>query len=262
MFNGLKKYLHERRHGKNIYLIYSMGKVGSSTLIDLFEKQFPYLPAFQLHFLSDYWIKEKIPAMPEYYHVNLIPAKNFEDFRRAHPDYNVKIITLVREPVVRDISDVFENWTDFFKTKDSAELTTEKIFARLHQHDFEYTLNWFDTEFKAWTGIDIYQQEFNKDKGYSIWNSGGYDVLCIKLEKMDKVLNQAMLEFCGLNLKPGGKANVSAQKKIRDLYKTVIDKFRLSPEQEKIIYTSKLVNHFYSEQEIASQKLRWTISNQ
>lgn len=262
MFNRLRKYFHERKLGKNVYLIYSMGKVGSSTLMELFEQQYPFLPAFQLHFLSDYWIKEKIPSMPEYYHINLKPANEFNTFLQEHPDYSIKIITLVREPVIRDISDIFENWTDFFKTNDSQDLRIEKILERLKKHDFEYTLNWFDNEFKAWTGVDIFKQPFDKEKGYSIWKSGGKEILCIKLEKLDEVLNKAMLEFCGLNLRPGSMANVSANKKTRHLYKQVTDTFRLTPDQEMLIYSSQLVNHFYTEAEIINQKKRWASQSQ
>lgn len=258
MFGKLQKYFHERKHGKNIYLIYSMGKVGSSTVTALIEKQFPFVPVFQLHFLSDHWIKEVLPALPVHYHGNLAHAQNFFEFRNQHPDYRIKIITLVREPVIRDISDVFENWQDFFKTKNVADVTFEKVMNRLTSHDFEYTLNWFDTEFKAWTGIDIYEQKFDKERGYSAWNFDAFDILCIKLEKLDQVLAPAIMEFGGLHLKTSGNANVSAQKNIRDLYKRTVDEFRLSEVQQALIFDSALVNHFYSTEEIAKLKIRWT----
>lgn len=253
--------MHERKHGKYIYLIYSMGKVGSSTVKELVEQQFPFLPCFQPHFLSDHWLKEIIPAMPEHYHVNLKPAQEFNEFRKLHPEYKVKIITLVREPVIRDISDVFENWRDFFKTNDMKSLTSNQILERLHTHNFEYTLNWFDTEFKAWTGVNVYEQDFDKGKGYSIWQSNGHDILCIQLEQLNEVLCKAMSEFAGLKLQPGKSANTSEQKGMKELYRTVASTFSLSNEQQAIVYQSKYVNHFYSANDINRQKQRWVKSN-
>ncbi len=257
MFRNLKRYFHEKKHGKNIYLVYSMGKVGSSTVTELLEKQYPFLPVFQLHFLSDYWIKQLIPSMPAHYHVNLAPAEAFRKFRESHPDYRLKIITLVREPVIRDISDIFENWQDFFKTKNVDDLQIDRIMERLHQHEFEYSLNWFDSEFKAWTGVDIYTQKFEKQRGYSSWKFDAFDVLCIKLERLDQVLIPAMSEFCGLRLRMENNSNVSAQKNIAQLYKLASTTFKLSKRQEHLVFDSLLVNHFYSPEEIAKFKIRW-----
>lgn len=257
MFGKLKRYFHEKKHGKNTYLVYSMGKVGSSTVTELMEKQYPFLPVFQIHFLSDNWIKKIIPSMPAYYHVNIPPSEVFLQFKNEHPENRLKIITLVREPVIRDISDVFENWRDFFKTSEIGDLKMELIMNRLHQHDFDYTLSWFDTEFKEWTGIDIYTQPFDKEKGYSIWKFDSFDVLCIKLEKLDHVLNSSMMDFCGLDLKVARNSNVSAQKNIRELYKETVSEFRLSEKQEHLIFDSRLVNHFYSENEIAKLRNKW-----
>lgn len=259
-----QKWLLERKarkfrkqHGDQIFLIYTMGKVGSSTLQSSFETNYPFLPAFQIHFLSDYWLKEKLPSMPEYYQVHLKWAKRFFDFRKANPKHRLKIITLMREPVMRDVSDLFENGAEYFQTDDLNKVSEEKILERLAKNDYDYTLNWFENEFNAWTGIDIYSQPFQKEKGYSIWKFPDFDILCIQLEKLDDVIKEAMTEFSGFPFELADKANSSENKSTKALYKNVVGKFRLSPEKAKAVYESKLVQHFYSEKEIEEFKKRW-----
>ena len=260
MFEKLKKRLHEWRYGKNIYLVYTMGKVGSTTFETALEKQYKFLPVFKLHFLSDYWIKEVIPKMAEGFHQNIGIARQFEKFRSAHPDYRLKIITMVREPVSRDISDIFQNWQIFFDTNRISELSPQKILDYLGHHKFEYTLNWFDTEFKKWTGKNIYEMKFDKEKGYTIWSFEEFDLLCVKLEKLDSVLKEASREFFRFDISAEVKANTAEEKDIKDLYRLVMRDFKLNPVQEDLVYHSKLVNHFYTAEEIAQQRSRWTRS--
>ncbi len=260
MLQGIRRYFHERKYGENYYLVYSMGKVGSSTVYTELIRQFP-VDAIQLHFLSDHWLKEVLPTMHDAfgYHAGL--ADEYAAHRKQKPNQRLKIITMVREPVIRDISDVFENWKTFFSLEKAHELTSEMVLTRLRMHKFEYTLNWFDNEFRNWTGIDIYNKPFDKEQGYSVWHFDAFDVLCIKLEKMDSVLTKGMLELGGPPLKQGSNANVATSKAIKDVYKDVSNKFRLSPEQENILLNSKYLNHFYTADEIMALKTRWSSNN-
>lgn len=249
-----KQFVEE--YGKPLVLIYSMGKVGSSTLKASFDHAYPFLPVYQIHFLSDLWLKKKLPAMSSYFGMHTKWAEEFFSFRSAHPDYRMKIITLVREPVVRNISDVFENGREFFKSS-LEEAGEDKIIDWLKKDDYEYTLNWFDTEFFEWTGVDIYSLPFDREKGFSCWKMKDFDLLCIKLEKLDERIEEAMQELAGFPFSLDVTANKSENKEGKELYKSVLKKFRIPAEKGDWLYGSKLVTHFYTEEEIARFKAQW-----
>ena len=44
-----------------VFLIYTMGKVGSTSVYNSLKKQLPFAKVFHVHFLSDFYLNEVLP---------------------------------------------------------------------------------------------------------------------------------------------------------------------------------------------------------
>ena len=253
-----KRKVHELKYGKQFFLIYSMGKVGSTTAYTFLKKQYPFIPVHHVHFLSDYWLKEKLPKLDSFFHNNIKAAASVFKSLAKHPDYRLKIITMVRDPMIREISDIFQNWKGILDVKTVDELTVDKLSLYLNGHNHDYVLNWFDSELKAYLGFDIYSFPFDKEKGYSIYKTASADILCFQLEKMNACFEEAMKEFAGLKVAVTESSNRSETKAGKDTYKMIIKQYKPSAEKIASLYNSKYVRHFYSEKDINGFVKKWS----
>ena len=203
-----QRYKKFRFQDPFVYLVYSMGKVGSTSIYRSLKQRKPYSDVFHMHFLSENWLRNKLPKEHEIFHSNIKIGDDILKFVADNPKKRHKIITLVREPVMRSISDLFENWK--------------------HLYDNIDALEWFDTEFKEYLNIDIYELEFNKEKGYSIYNFEDFDLLCIQLEQLNDVMSEAMTAFIGEDI-PLISSNTSANKNPTPSYRHTFHKIADCP---------------------------------
>lgn len=254
----LNRLLHQWKHGKKVFLIYTMGKVGSTTIYTQLRKKYPYFPVFHLHFLSDEWLHKRLPAMHSFFHANIKQGEHVLQQLDKLKDHRIKIVTLVREPMVREISDIFQNWKGLFDVTSIHDIAPEKFREHLDKHDHDYVLNWFDTEFKSYTGFDIYSKPFDKQKGYSIYSTPRFDILCIQLEKLNDVLPEAMKAFADVELDNGVASNTSETKESKELYRALVSTYKMTESRAEQLYASKYVQHFYSADDIQRFKSRWT----
>ncbi|HEU4717848.1 MAG TPA: putative capsular polysaccharide synthesis family protein [Bacteroidia bacterium] len=235
-----------------------MGKVGTTTVYSHLKTQHPDLPVYHLHFMSDFWVNQKLPSLDPAFHVNIEVARQVQQALKEQPGKRIQIITMVREPMSREISDIFQNWKGLFGVSSVNDLTFSRLKEYLDAHDHEYVLNWFDTEFKAWTGFDIYSVPFNKEKGYSIYHTGKADILCMKTEAMSTCFRKAMREFTHLDIVPVRSSNTSESKEGKQLYSELMSQYEPSPGKLDALYNSKYVRHFYTESEIDAFRRKWS----
>jgi hypothetical protein len=232
-----------------------MGKVGSSSVYQSLKEALPHSDIHHVHFLSDKWLKEKLPVMDPYYHVNITTGNYVREHLRLNPKKNILVITLVREPVMREVSNLFENWKP--KYENISTISIEQLSRELREGSFEYALNWFDGEFKEYLGFDIYQTPFSKEKGYQIYEHNNIKLLCIKLEELNEVCSGAFEQFMNVKIRLS-RENQSELKKVSEQYLKMKNVFKMDRAKLSSIYNSKFVKHFYSEEEISKFMLKWT----
>jgi hypothetical protein len=255
--NRLKRNRFRAKYGNHVVIIYTMGKVGSSSVKAYLKKNYPYVPAFHIHFLSDNWLKKILPAMNAFFHSNIRDAEAVHKYLNEHPEQRVKIITIVREPLERDISDIFQNWKGRLQDRTINDVPYDELVSSFNAENHDYTLNWFDTEFKEYLGFDVYAQPFDFDKGYSIYKTGRADILCLQLEKMNGCIAEASEKFLGYTLRSDEAVNLSSEKTGKDLYKEMITRYRAPEDKLDLIYNSKFAVHFYSPEDRAAFRERW-----
>lgn len=242
----------------NSVLVYQMGKVGSSSISKSLEKI--GIQASHIHSLYNnrgYELFNKFLLAKKYYPIH--KKVLFYIFYLYHRlilrrRRNLKIITLVRDPVGVNISSFFHNLSySAYEFEQKKVKNLEEAFFDKFNHD--YALDWFDIEFLPVTGLDIYKHEFNKDAGFSIIRENNIECLAIKLEKLND-LEKVIAEFVGNDKFKLLNHNISADKWFNPVYQDFKHNTTFRQDYLNRIYSSKLAKHFYSDKEISKFKKR------
>lgn len=243
------KYGHLRN---NVILIYTMGKVGSSTFYESLSK-IPNVAVFHVHFLSDDWMTNVRPG--QFQASNIKNAKFVRNYLKDNEVSKLKIISLVRDPVTMMVSGLFQNWDRYFDQKPT-DVPIDDIAQFLEQMDYSYPLEWFDNEFESFTGFDIYHHPFDRERGMSLYRNSESDILLLTLESLDKNFSESVRRLLSVKMQQQ-KANIRAQKPENEVYKKVKATLKLPDEKLNSIYNSKFVRHFYTDESITQFKNRW-----
>jgi hypothetical protein len=269
---------------EQLILVYQMGKVGSSTVVRSLKAH--NLPAINVHTFDPFFLKRGQKIFKAEFKATGAQAITLWDqqlirrrLRYVHRREPIKIITLVRDPVARNISHFFQ-WPNMimepvnggfhlrspvFKYDRTFESdTVEKELAKLFMTKFKLhdrPLIWFDKELKPNFQIDVYRSEFPKEKGYGIFRNGNTEVMVIKLEKLNAVARKAFKTFLGIESFELNVVNIGQEKKTSELYRRYLEDIKLPVDYLDGMYNSKYCNHFYGKEEIDKFRERWTRSS-
>jgi hypothetical protein len=262
---------NERLFGR-LVLIYQMPKVGSQTIEATLRRcSFPH-PIERFHSLS--------PAIARTIQQGLSSAKPEEDWKRdagqqlaaigslrscirrrkllrlcgfAVP--KLEVITGVRELIGLMLASIFENYRYFAPNYQS--LTIEKCReALLHPKTFKTIREWFDLELKSYVGLDVYQKEFPQALGYSIFEKPFARVLVYRFENFE-ILPSILSKFLGWSVPELASSNLGSSKDYSEQYRSVKEHLRLPADFVADLYGSRLMRHFYSEDERRQWLARW-----
>lgn len=199
---------------KKVIYVYQMGKVGSSSVAHSLRK----LNAFdvkQVHYLGG-------------------PIAISQ---------SLKVITMTRDPISRNISGFFQNFekvtgTPFAKASHSIKDLT-RMFLDKYYHDVP--LEWFDLEFKKNTGIDVFNYPFD---GHSIIGN----CLVFRAEITDGGKEIHIRKFLGNNnfkMIRTGMASLATYGKV---YSQFVKQVKLPKSYLNRFLGSQYVTHFYSDE--------------
>lgn len=276
------RWLYRKKiHGaKCVYVVYQMGKVGSSSVSRTLKSALPERsPVFHVHTLSlerihfnerEYFGANGVRA---WFHpvdnrtVHLVQSR----FLRSEMSKNVnerrwKFVTLVREPVARNASAFFQIG-DILIPGFSERIASgawdlaflAQAFLDLFKtHDIPLT--WIDEEVRSFLGIDVYEVPFPKEEGYRIFHGDRADLLLLKMERLDAAAGRALSEFLEIEDIHLERANVAGEKAYADTYGAFLKHLTLPAEYLDRMYGSRYSRHFYSASEIQAFRKKWTIS--
>lgn len=249
-------------------LIYQMGKVGSSTVRASLAGAGLDNRTLSVHFLSEAVFSSRanhrnVGLYPHHLHVGLALRPHLGDLIAD----GCKIISLIREPVARELSNVFENPAllgirdDIRASHSSAELLEALDIVRGRLQDlntYQYFFNWFDNELKTTLGVDVFSRPFPKDRGWMGYSSGRVEVLVLRLEDLSNVGEPVISEFLGLSESLELVAsNVRTYKAGADSYRWIRDHLHLDRATCEAIYAHRAVSHFYGKDSIDRFIGRW-----
>lgn len=174
-----------------IVLVYQMSKVGSTSVYQALRNSLE-IPIYHTHFLSatgirnaERFFREAGAAVPSNIRYSAI-------LRNHLPDMRPIIITLVRDPIAREVSGFFQlgdRIFDVLEDQEPIETIIDKVSLRIEKlQDEEHSQvhTWFDNEIKTVFGIDVYSQPFDFEKGYAVFSNERTKVLLFRLEDLDR----------------------------------------------------------------------------
>lgn len=245
-------------------LVYTAPKTGSSTVVKSLVKLELPNPIYKTHVLSYSGMKDnenwEISRNPSGKASNLnVLSKLLRKKIDQNKDKNIhwKIITLVRDPIARIVSSLFQGINkgrhpdlldkkSQLKIEDTLNLLQSMFgdFIRLSEND---TCWWFDQELKQVFGIDVCRYPYDHEKGYIRICENRADVLVIRLEDLDRCLDNAISEFLGTNKFEMVLANITKNKKVASEYTDIKKQIQIPDEVCSKIYASKYAQHFYGD---------------
>lgn len=251
-----REYLISRNQ---IFIVYTMGKVGSVTVEEMLKRKLPFSKVFHTHFLTEKGVIEQMEFSKS--DSGVILAQKIKEELNVNKMKRVKFITLVREPVSRDISDLFENYSSYFPGLQENGLNFDNLMNKFRSFDFNYTLEWLDRELKGYLGIDIFSYPFDKSSGYSVFHFKEFDLMILRLEDLSRVFEKSMTEFTGTGgWKLSKMANTAENKSYFEIYHKFKSNVKLERELLEKIYTSKYFRHFYTDSEAKEYFEKWVRS--
>lgn len=269
-------------------IVYSMGKVGSSTIIRSVASSPCKFQAYQVHWLA----RENMQFDEAFYHQQEKKFRNTAVARKFRPTYDWnaeylleqfdktpdpnpkwKVVSLTRDPVARNISSFFQNLELFYgydikqkvlaKEKDRVIGELQHLFHDSYVKDSEVIradanpLTWFSDELGKVFGIDVFEKPFPVDRGYEIYEAPNARILIIRLEKLRSCAEPAMNRLLGVPNFRLADANRASNKRYASLYKEFVTSIDLPDHYLDKLYESRYCRHFYTDEEVRKFRQRW-----
>lgn len=244
-------------------LVHQMGKVGSQTIFQSLERLGRW-PVYQTHVLGgiEKHVQNGRVVAPQ--GRSSVPP-HLERSREAIERHLAKsqpvaVITLVREPVSRNVSAFFQNlWrvgsprlTDLVRTV----RWCRKTF--LKRYDHTEPLRWFDKQMKAPFGVDVYAFPFPRRRGWLVLRKGERRFLILRVELPDNRKRRLVARFLGLEKLRLVDRNVGETKDYGPLYRRFRQRPRLPRSYLERMLTSRYAQHFYTPDERQKAMEKWS----
>ena len=250
-----------RMHGREPLWIYQMGKVGSSTIKRSLNAISHHYATFFVHDLTQAVIDDMEQAYQKSWSASYNPQHLWQSqYIRKQIDQQkwvgrCKVISLVRDPVARNISSFFNN---IYLHYNLDTLNVDEALKRfLDDFDHDTPLVWFDRELKTVCGLDVFESAFPKEQGYQIYHEEKVDVLVLRLESLSMCVKEAFKDFLGIDGIQLENANIGKNKNYSSLYRKFLDSVSLPSSYLDVMYNSDFSRHFYTEKEIETFRLKW-----
>jgi hypothetical protein len=132
------------------------------------------------------------------------------------------IVTLVRDPIARNVSSFFGRGGHRLAATDE-----ELVALFVERFDHDAVLRWFDDDFGPTLGVDVYSTPFPSERGYRIYDAPGARVLVVRTENLRAGGANALQELVGAEVRPLAEANVGAERAGGDVYRRFVATARL-----------------------------------
>jgi len=178
------------------------------------------------------------------------------------PRGRARIVSLVREPIARNISAYFEILDLLWQTEDAhMHFGVERLLAEFHERfTHERGIDWFDNEYKPVLGIDVYKLPFPHREGFLRIDSGPYEVLLMRHDLDDRLKEKCLADLLGVPSVTLTPRNVGAQKVYSDVYREFLSRVELSEHYVDRMLGSKYARHFFSPEELARVRAKWLLN--
>ncbi len=246
---------------KTPVIVFQMGKVGSTSVYEGLVQQgvlttqahsldLPRLEQQIREGIIRFWDRKDRWAVGQWWF-----AKHVVPGKRPY-----KIITLVRDPLQMNVSGYFENLRRFTGLKNVLSqmsiMDLQRDFIDNHSQS-EYPYTWFDAKMKAVLGVDVFAHPFPAEQGYTTIHEGQIDLLILRTDLPDEQKVSLIRDFLGLAEYSLPAANRGDQKAYAEAYRAFKETLVLPSEVIERAITSRLVQHFFTSDEIVEMHETW-----
>lgn len=243
------------RYNDTINLMLSAPKVGNMTI----SKSAALAGGSMLHLSQTYMIID-------------------ESIRDMLTGYRIKLALGVRDPIGQNLSLLYhmsdESYWDMEEFWDAGgdvkKIFENYIIDRKTAPDdvyFEFFIekakynhlvqNFWDDILKVYFGVDIYNYQFDKENGYSVYHiNDKLDILVYQVEKLNQLGNE-IGAFWGIDNFEIAISNSGEERWYKDSYKKAVSILPLKKSYFESCYNSQYINHFYSQADIKKLKEKW-----
>jgi hypothetical protein len=232
-------------------IVYQMGKVASSSIYHALNKRSDCY-GFHTHCLTRTKVNDSSSNPNKRGRHSISLAEHI-----IKPKHPTKIITLVRDPFARNISAFFET----NKKAKTPNLDTTQINHLIDEfiQDVNHNQNqdWYDNEFKQALDIDIFAYEFDRERGWSTFKQGPFEVLVLKTNLPDAEKTKQIAQFIGIEDLVIDRINETGAKKSKPCYKQFKETIQFPDEIAQSILKSRFTQHFFTDSEIDNMRKQW-----
>ncbi len=240
-------------------LVYSMGKVGSSSVYYSLQQMNLDVPVYQMHYLNhldemEALIRRTRPH-PEQALKGHARARAFAQEFNSPKWKRWNVITLVRTPVRRNVSSFFEGIRGYYPNAADnyadGTLTLEQVKQTfLERFDHQAPRFWFDSQVKPILDIDVFAESFPRERGYATYATPRVNMLVIRMEDLSRCGVQAVNEWLGIQNFSLINANEGENKKYAEMYRAFTRKITLPRAYYQEMHALVYATHFYTQDEL------------
>lgn len=246
-------------------IVYQMGKVGSLAVVRGLQAH-GVRPVFHAHCIypariqkvyEDILKQSRIAAAKRRQELENGLDLYYEVIARQRP---TRFISLVREPIGRNVSAFFQNLDVFFPEGVPTD-NLHQVYTRfLERYPHDLPLTWFEEEFQVTLGIDVYAEPFPREEGALRLKRGPFEVLLLKMELPGTQKDHLIADFLGLDSFAMARENVGAVKGYGELYQRFKATVALPASYLDRMAQARYMQHFYTDEEINAMVARWSPS--
>ncbi len=175
------------------------------------------------------------------------------------PRRRARVVSLVRDPVARNISSYFQALDVLWQAESAHEhFGVERLLEEFHERfTHERGIDWFDDEFKPVLGIDVYEHPFPRREGFLRIDSGPYEVLLMRHDLDDRLKEKCLAALIGVPSVTLTPRNVGAEKSYSEAYREFLSRVVLPEDYVDRMLGSKYARHFFDPEELERVRAKW-----
>ncbi|MEM0986152.1 MAG: putative capsular polysaccharide synthesis family protein [Pseudomonadota bacterium] len=241
-------------------IVYTMGKVGSSAISAAIRQSGRVV--HDIHTLNDDALlagMRKALDKGQFPNPHICVSMAWKSREISVPQRCV-YISLVRDPIARNISAYFQNLGTFIDTLEAGtDSEAEDLFVDfMDRYPHFFPVKWYEREYAQHLGIDVFQGRFRHQAGYQL--SHHERIVIFKTDTPDEVKSSVLTRVLGftVDVRP---THASADKDYADDYDAVRSLARFEPALLDRVYGSAFVKHFWESDAIEQMRAKWLKPN-
>jgi len=230
---------------RDIVFVYQMGKVGSSSVYLSLRHDASQFAVVHAHSMSE--------------HSTAFSVRYIKRMMTSKRRRRLFIISLVREPVSRNVSAFFQNFKRYMGCQAHHYLgdldRLKQVFLDSYPH--EIPLTWFDTHIRPQFGFDVYSQPFHKEVPLTMGDDGIH-LLVMRSDLDDRKKESFICDFLGISSLRLTPHNVSSVKAYAELYSRFLRHVKFDAKYLERMIHSKYFAHFFEASEARAVLQQWS----